>query len=80
MEKLCLGRDHCSQTTLAHWTGSALYLKKSYALAVKDPVPECQLESNCCTRATPPHRAIILLRREKMDFYRGESIFLASKD
>jgi hypothetical protein len=78
-EKLCLGRDHCSQTTLAHWTGSTLYLKKSYALVVKEPDLDCQLESNCCTGATPPHRSIILLRREKIDFHRGELVFLASK-
>jgi hypothetical protein len=54
-EKLCLRRDHCSHTTLAHWIGSTLYLKKSYALAVKDPDPECQLESICCTAAIPSH-------------------------
>jgi hypothetical protein len=79
-EKLCLGRDHCSQTTLAHWTGAALYLKKSYALVVNGLEPNCQFESSCCTRATPPQRLISLSRREKIDFHRGESVFLASKD
>jgi len=66
-EKLCLGRDHCSQTTLAHWTEAALNLKKSYALAVKGHEPKCQFESSCCTGATPPQRLIILSRREKIE-------------
>ena len=79
-EKLCFGRDHCSQTILAHWTWLALYLNKSYALAVKDPDPECQLESICCTAEIPPHCSIILLRREKIDFQRGEVVFLTSKN
>jgi len=55
-------------------------MKKSYALAVKEPDPDCQLESTYYTGATQPHRLIILLRREKIDFHRGESVFLASKD
>jgi len=79
-EKPCLGSDHCSQTTLAHRTGATLYLKKSYALAVKGHEPECQFESSCCTGATLPQRLVILSRREKIDFHRGESVCLASKD
>jgi len=42
-------------------------------LAEKVPDPECQLESISCTSRIPPHCLIILLRREKMDFQRGEA-------
>jgi hypothetical protein len=79
-EKLCLGRNHCSQTTLAHWTWSTLYVKKWYALAVKDPGLECQLESICCTAEIPPHYSIILLWREKIDFQKREAVFLTSNN
>jgi len=75
--KLCLGKDHCSQTTRPHESAEPVGLKKSYAWARKVPTPLDQSLIRMMLASDSPHCRDMRSLIEMIAFHSGEEEWCA---